>query len=400
VPEPQQPPLNLEDVENLLKKCELPQYFVIFQKERIDLDTLGTLTHDELKDLGVTSLGDRKRIMNAAQQALKDKKPQEVKQEEEEEEEEDTSDELKIIGRIGGGSFGEVFKGKYRGEFVAAKRLMSQQNDKLDTTFYQELDTMMQLKHKNVVKFMGIVFKDADRYVLTELMDKGSAKSFLSSSSKLEMKPSQIVGIAIDTAAGMAYLSSQKIIHRDLAARNLLVASKNGLITKVTDFGLSRKAANDEQIYEKSGNTNDPIKWAAPETFEGKVSLLSDIWSFGITLYELFIFCVADPYVNLSNAKVKHLLKDKSNMAALLTLDDAPEEIQSIISDCLQYEPSIRPSFGTIGVRLRKIQKQIEADSLTNQWKNSDPISASATQFGEGSYDDGEDGYDENALAE
>uniref|UniRef100_A0A4W3ICY7 Tyrosine-protein kinase Tec-like n=1 Tax=Callorhinchus milii TaxID=7868 RepID=A0A4W3ICY7_CALMI len=109
-----------------------------------------------------------------------------------------------------------------------------------------------------------------------------------------------LLSICEDVCEGMAYLEENHFIHRDLAARNCLVTEKN--MVKVSDFGMTRYVLDDE--YTSSTGSKFPVKWSPPEVFHfSKFSSKSDVWSFGVLMWEVFTEGRM-PFENKSNAEV------------------------------------------------------------------------------------------------
>ena len=116
------------------------------------------------------------------------------------------------------------------------------------------------------------------------------------------------IGFAVDTCCGMAYLESRHVVHRDLAARNVLVAE--GFIMKIADFGLARDVHSND-YYRKMGDGRLPVKWMAPEAlFHRRYTTQSDVWSFGILLWEI-VTLGGTPYPSVpSIEKLFQLLRE------------------------------------------------------------------------------------------
>lgn len=137
-------------------------------------------------------------------------------------------------------------------------------------------------------------------YIVTELMKHGSLLDYLHDKGRALRLP-QLVDMAAQIAAGMAYLEAQNYIHRDLAARNVLVGENN--ICKVADFGLARVIERENEYTAREG-AKFPIKWTSPEAaMLNRFSIKSDVWSFGVLLTEVITYGRI-PYPGMNNAEV------------------------------------------------------------------------------------------------
>uniref|UniRef100_A0A7N5K6M5 Tyrosine-protein kinase n=1 Tax=Ailuropoda melanoleuca TaxID=9646 RepID=A0A7N5K6M5_AILME len=251
------------------------------------------------------------------------------------------------------GNFGEVFSGRLRADntLVAVKSCRETLPPDLKAKFLQEARILKQYSHPNIVRLIGVCTQKQPIYIVMELVQGGDFLTFLRTEGpRLRMKTLlQMVG---DAAAGMEYLESKCCIHRDLAARNCLVTEKN--VLKISDFGMSREEA--DGIYAASGGLRQvPVKWTAPEALNyGRYSSESDVWSFGILLWETFSLG-ASPYPNLSNQQTREFVEKGGRLPCP---ELCPDAVFRLMEQCWAYEPGQRPSFSAIYQELQSIRKR------------------------------------------
>ena len=150
----------------------------------------------------------------------------------------------------------------------------------------RELDIMKRLSHDNVVKIKGVLLED-EGIIIMEFVKEGSLDNYLKINQDQIKYPYQLFVYAQNIVDGMIYLQTWGIVHRDLAARNILVQDEETV--KISDFGLARLTHPDKDYYVMESNMNIPIKWLAPECLTNKkYSFSSDVWSFGIVMWEMF----------------------------------------------------------------------------------------------------------------
>ncbi|XP_067852045.1 tyrosine-protein kinase ITK/TSK-like [Heptranchias perlo] len=163
-----------------------------------------------------------------------------------------------------------------------------------------------------------------------------------------------LLGMCQDVCEGMEYLEHNQFIHRDLAARNCLVG--DSLVVKVSDFGMTRFVLDDQ--YTGSSGSKFPVKWSAPEVFRySKFSSKSDVWSFGVLMWEVYSEGKM-PYENRLNSEV---VEEINAGFRLHKPKPASTFIYKIMGCCWKERPEERPSFYELQNELRELSESGEA---------------------------------------
>ncbi|XP_068685602.1 tyrosine kinase receptor Cad96Ca-like [Montipora foliosa] len=275
---------------------------------------------------------------------------------------------------IGEGAFGQVAKATADGlrgmpqKIIVAVKMLKVAAPESDKKYLlSELEVMKTLKpHPHVIKLIGCVTQSEPLFVLIEYVPYGDLLGYLRKSRGLhdtyykdpDIKPQtsltsqQLMKFAWQIADGMKYLSSRSIIHRDLAARNVLVGERE--TCKVTDFGMARDVQQ-ENIYEKKTKGRLPVKWTAYEALVyGTYTTKSDVWSFGILLYEIFTIG-GSPYPRMDARKIAKLLQEGYRMLRPQHVDN---ELYKIMMSCWLKDPIARPTFLNLKDKLKKMENQ------------------------------------------
>ncbi|MGH0132430.1 UNVERIFIED_CONTAM: hypothetical protein FKN15_049818 [Acipenser sinensis] len=258
------------------------------------------------------------------------------------------------------GEFGEVFRGilKVPGKKeipVAIKHLKAGYTEKQRRDFLSEASIMGQFSHQNIIRLEGVVTKYKHVMIITEYMENGALDKYLRDRDG-DISAYQLVGMLRGIAAGMKYLSDMNYVHRDLAARNILVNSQ--LECKVSDFGLSRVLEDEpEGTYTTSGG-KIPIRWTAPEAIAyRKFTSASDVWSFGIVMWEVMAFGER-PYWDMSNHEVMKSINEAFRLPAPM---DCPSAVYQLMIQCWLQDRSKRPRFPDIVSILDKLLRSPES---------------------------------------
>ncbi|NXJ96952.1 DDR2 protein, partial [Corythaixoides concolor] len=250
---------------------------------------------------------------------------------------------------------------------VAVKMLRADANKNARNDFLKEIKIMSRLKDPNIIRLLAVCIADDPLCMITEYMENGDLNQFLSRqqagspptsqaptvSPPLSLVPgsySDLRFMATQIASGMKYLSSLNFVHRDLATRNCLVGKRYTI--KIADFGMSRNLYSGD-YYRIQGRAVLPIRWMSWESILlGKFTTASDVWAFGVTLWETFTLCREQPYSQLSDEQVientGEFFRDQGRQTYLPQPALCPDSVYKLMLSCWRRDTKDRPSFQDI----------------------------------------------------
>ncbi|XP_068590086.1 receptor tyrosine-protein kinase erbB-4-like [Cebidichthys violaceus] len=263
--------------------------------------------------------------------------------------------ELKRVKILGSGAFGTVYKGIWipEGETVkipvAIKILNEATGPKANVEFMDEALIMASMEHPHLVRLLGVCLSPTIQLV-TQLMPHGCLLDYV-----LEHKDNigsqLLLNWCVQIAKGMMYLEERRLVHRDLAARNVLVKSPNHV--KITDFGLARLLDVNEKEYNADGGKM-PIKWMALECIHyRKFTHQSDVWSYGVTMWEVMTFG-GKPYDGISTRDIPDLLEkgERLPQPPICTID-----VYMVMVKCWMIDADSRPKFKELAAEFTRMAR-------------------------------------------
>ncbi|CAH1253267.1 NTRK2 [Branchiostoma lanceolatum] len=287
-------------------------------------------------------------------------------------------DTIHFVGELGEGAFGRVYLGKCEklnadedASLVAVKTLKEMSVEDARKDFDREAELLTNMQHENIVKFYGVCTEGEPWLMIFEYMENGDLNNYLRShgpdavfliknpASHKELSNLELLQISVQVAAGVEYMASQHFVHRDLATRNCLVGEK--LVVKIGDFGMSRDIYSTD-YYRVGGHTMLPVRWMPPESvLYRKFTIESDIWSFGVVLWEIFTFG-KQPWYELANHEVIECI---TSGRLLGCPRGCPRNVRSLMLGCWKKTPAQRINIQDIHKKLKDMlenRHQVQVD--------------------------------------
>ena len=275
-------------------------------------------------------------------------------------------DRVEVTGSLGSGNFGSVHKAQLSLQGTTSTVAVKELHDGPDSSsgrdqLLAEATLMAQFENDNVVSLIGVVTIGNPLWVVIEFCEKGALDEFLQN---FDTNLAQQLKFSSDCAKGMMYLASLRFIHRDLAARNVLLTSD--YTAKIADFGMSRESRNKAYYTSRSGGPL-PVRWTAPEALEmQKYSEQSDVWSFGVLMYEIWTQAML-PYHGMSNDRVWTKVMAGFRLPRPL---ECPEEVHAVMLACWSG-PGSRPPFFKLVARFDELIRMEAAGHLKDPTQTS-----------------------------
>lgn len=252
---------------------------------------------------------------------------------------------------------------------VAMKKLKEDADSTTMAAFEKEIKFMSRLHHENVVRVLGVCLTKS-AFIIMEYMENGDLNQYLNKhefasrgahTDQHTLSTSTLIYMTLQVAAGMRYLAQRHFIHRDLATRNCLVGAKQ--VVKIADFGMSRSLYSGD-YYKLRGRAMLPIRWMARECFYGKFSQKTDVWAFGVVIWEIFTFSKRQPYDEMTDEEVIQNAIKESGTILLARPPGCPDRVYELMLRCWDNDSESRATFEELFHSLTSIRACCDTHSI------------------------------------
>ncbi|ULU03795.1 hypothetical protein L3Y34_016932 [Caenorhabditis briggsae] len=274
--------------------------------------------------------------------------------------------------KIGAGAYGTVYRGRLvkTNEVIAVKKLDPESADEDGLAEMMKEARVMQLyDHPNIVKFHGFILDDLPYLLVLEFCNGGSVEDRLRDKGSRLTVPTR-VHYTYMAACGMDYLHKKGCIHRDIASRNCLI--HRGIV-KMADFGMCRATT----VYKMDMSKPCNVRWLAPEVWDnGETRFNTDVYAFGIMMWEFFEIPYATPYAEMKAGQVKRKTRTGYRLPPPAAM---PKEVGDIMKECCQPAADKRPNAEKLKEMLEEVDKKQNTTETTHSSSLAAPVSTEPT---------------------
>ena len=291
-----------------------------------------------------------------------------------------TKKHFKLHRELGDGYFGKVFLAKTVGlsakelklgnsedkknaSFLVAVKMLKPSASKANCeAFEKEYKFMSRLNHANVIRILAVCTSGDTPFIMMEYMEKGDLNQYLQQYTEIvdsaaslsdgQILASTLQSMCIQIASAMQYLAARNFVHRDLATRNCLVSDNN--VVKIADFGMSRHLY-ESHYYAIRGHAILPVRWMATECFYGLFSAKTDVWAFGVTMWEIYTLTKDEPYEGITDQEIVQDAIKGEERTILEKPEACPQAVYDVMLSCWAYNATDRATFKDAFVSLSAV---------------------------------------------
>ena len=255
--------------------------------------------------------------------------------------------------KVAMGQFSVVWKGEWKDKVVTVNTITTGVETSFD--LLDKCAFLKSIEHENHIRLLAVHISSEPFLVITEHLVTGSLSEYLPCKGK-DLRLEELINILVQVAAAMQYLEKQNCIHHNLAAKNVMIKVSDeetlSFWCKLSIYPYVHKVITYGAFHKLPAGTI-PIRWSPHEAIvNNQVNIKSNVWSFGITMWEIVNYCRSYPYPETSEAGVLEKLKQGYRMPRPL---GCPVELYSLMNDCWKGYASSRPTFEILHQRLKDL---------------------------------------------